>query len=76
MNTTAVQGETVARKKSEPKRYGTLIRVTDAFAEAIRDGSSFEKMSVAEYANTYLLPIVEKRYRDAVVKAARKMEGR
>jgi hypothetical protein len=69
----------VAKKKSAkdlPKRYGTLIRVSDKFAESIRRASSFEKASIAEYAETHLLPVIERRYRDAVLKEAKKMEGK
>lgn len=70
----------VAKKKAEPKgspkRYGTLIRVSDEFADAVHRSASFEKISIAEYATIHLLPVVEKRYRDAVLKEARRMEGR
>jgi hypothetical protein len=67
----------VGRKKhpSDSKRYGTLVRVSDEFAEALRDVVSFEKTSIAEYADAHLLPIVRKRYRDAVIKKARNLEG-
>jgi hypothetical protein len=64
-----------ASEKDQPKRYGTLIRVSDEFAEALRRAASFEKISMAEFATAYLLPVVEKRYRDAVLKEARRMEG-
>jgi len=70
----------VAKKKSdgktEPKRYGTLIRVSDAFADALRNAASFEKMSIAEFADSYLRPATEKRYKEAVLKEARRMEGK
>lgn len=65
-----------AKQEDSGRRYGTLIRVTDEFAEAIKRSASFEGSSIADYANRHLLPIVEKRYRDAVLKEARKMEGR
>jgi hypothetical protein len=67
----------VAKKKSgpAPKRYGTLIRVSDEFAEALRDVVGFEKSSISEFADAHLLPMVRKRYRDAVLKAAKRMEG-
>ena len=65
----------VAKKPTKPKRYGTLIRVSDAFAEALRNAASFEKMNIAEFADTYLLSPTEKRYKDAVLKEARRMEG-
>jgi hypothetical protein len=76
---TASMGEPMAKKKAgggeKPRRYGTLIRVTDEFAQALRRASSFEKVSMAEYAATHLLPVVERRYRDAVLKEARRIEG-
>lgn len=68
----------VARKKPQaaaPKRYGTLIRVSDEFAAALRDVTGFEKSTVAEFADAHLLPVVRKRYRDAVLSAAKRMEG-
>jgi hypothetical protein len=66
----------MARKKAgKPKRYGTLIRVSDEFAAALRDAVGFEKTSMAEFADAHLLPVVRKRYRDAVLKEARRMEG-
>jgi hypothetical protein len=66
----------MARKKAgKPKRYGTLIRVSDEFAAALRDAVGFEKTSMAEFADAQLLPVVRKRYRDAVLKEARRMEG-
>jgi hypothetical protein len=71
----------MAKPKSEKpksegtKRYGTLIRVSDEFAQAIRDVTSFEKVSMAEFADTHLLPLVRKRYRDAVLREARRIEG-
>jgi hypothetical protein len=76
MNAVAESGK-VAKKKSgaAPKKYGTLIRVSDEFADALRDVVGFEKTSIADYADSHLLPLVRKRYRDAVVKAARRLEG-
>jgi hypothetical protein len=66
----------VAKKKSAtPKRYGTLIRVSDEFANALRDVAGFERMSATEFADTVLLPVVRKRYRDGVLKMAKRMEG-
>jgi hypothetical protein len=69
--------ENVGRKKTEesPKRYGTLIRVSDELAEALRQASGFEKMSVSEFGDTHVLPVVRKRYRDAVLREAKRMEG-
>jgi hypothetical protein len=68
----------VARKKasgSSPKRHGTLIRVSDEFAEALNSVTSFERVSVADFADQHLLPVVRKRYRDVVLREAKRMEG-
>jgi hypothetical protein len=67
----------VAMKKSKaaPKRYGTLIRVSDEFAAALKDATGFEKSTVAEFADMHLLQVVRKRYRDAVLSAAKRLEG-
>lgn len=78
MSDTAIRGDDVAKKKAtgQAKRYGTLIRVSDEFAAAIRDAAGFEKLSAAEFVDLHLLAIVRKRYKDAVIKAAKKMEGK
>jgi hypothetical protein len=67
---------TKAKKKgATPKRYGTLIRVSDRFADALRDAAGFERMSATRFADTVLLPVVRKRYRDGVLRMARRLEG-
>lgn len=74
----SVGGLAVGKKRSQegkPRRYGTLIRVTDESAELITRAASFEKLSVAEFVTRYFDPIAEKRYRDAVLKEARRMKG-
>lgn len=62
--------------KDKSKQYGTLIRVSGAFAEAMKRASSFEDLSVADFADAYLIAIVEKRWQDGVVRAAKKIEGK
>jgi hypothetical protein len=73
-----VAGVTVVAKEKpagKPKRYGTMIRVSDAFAEALSDVTSIEKQSIAEFCDTVLLPVVRKRYRESVLRKAKKLEG-
>jgi hypothetical protein len=67
----------VAKKKTgeSPKRYGTLIRLSDEFAAALRDVRVFEKSTVAQFADAHLPPVVRKRYRDAVLSLAKCMQG-
>lgn len=69
--------EKVAKKKADaaPKRYGTLIRVSDAFAEALRDAVGLDKSNVAEFCDRHLLPVVQRHYREAVIRKARQLEG-
>lgn len=68
----------VAKKKTgeSPKRYGTLIRVSDEFAEAMRDLTGLMRTSTAEFADAHLLPVVRKHYRDGLVKKAKEQEGK
>jgi ribosome-binding protein aMBF1 (putative translation factor) len=80
MSSVATPSPAVAKKKSvsgeKPKQYGTLIRVSESFADAIRKASQFQGMSMAGYADEYLLPVVEKKYRDAVLKEAERMKSK
>jgi hypothetical protein len=68
----------VAKKKDEsspePKRYGTLIRVSDEFAGAIKDAASFQKLSIADFADSTLLPVVSKAYQEAVFNEASRLQ--
>ena len=76
---TAISGSTVAKKKqpseSPAKRYGTLIRVSDQLAEALRRVTHFEGKSVAEFADEHFLPIAEKYYQAAVLAEAKRIGG-
>jgi hypothetical protein len=67
----------VAKKKSvaTTRRYRTLIRVSDAFGRALGDVTRFEKVRIAEFADSHPLPVVRKRSRESVLKGARRMEG-
>lgn len=80
MLTTVNEAPYVAKKKPTPdpkaKRYGTLVRVSDEFADALRRVALFEGISQTLIADTILLPVLEKRYKDAVVKEARRVEGK
>jgi hypothetical protein len=75
---TLTASRTVAKKKAEslaePKRYGTLIRVSNEFASAVKDAASFEKVSIADFLDAHVRAAVERRYRDAVLKEARRFE--
>ena len=67
----------VAKKKTvDPhKRKGTLIRVSDELAEALREATGLERMTVADFGDQHLLPVVRKRYRDILIKKARAEGG-
>jgi len=69
--------DAMAKKKSAAtsKRFGSMVRLSDEFAEALSDAAGMEKLSAAKFADAHLLPIVRKRYRDAVLKEAKRLEG-
>ncbi len=62
--TTALMGDAVAKKRStlpesgESKRYGSMIRVGDEFAEAVRKICALSGKSAADYTAERLLSIV------------------
>lgn len=67
----------VAKKttgEKQPKRYGVMVRVTDEFAAALRDATGVEHMSAAEFCDAYLLPVVRKHYKAAILKRAKGFE--
>ena len=66
----------MAKKKKEPADDSTLIRVSKTFAEAIRDAAAPEKISVADFADSHLAPLVAKRYRDWILKEAKRFEAK
>jgi hypothetical protein len=72
-----LENKDMAKKKAveENKRKGTLVRVSDEFAEALSDVVGFEKTNVAAFADAHLLPVVRKRYREQVLQKARRMEA-
>jgi hypothetical protein len=79
MSTATKGGEVGKKRASKPeddKRYGTQIRVSLKFARSIVDAAHFERMSVAEFADEFLFPMTEKRYRESVIREARRMEGK
>ena len=63
----------MAKKASESK--DAMVRVSTAFAEALKDVVRIEGKSIAEFADDYLLPIVRKRYKDSLMKEARRVSG-
>jgi hypothetical protein len=65
----------MAKKKpaEENKRNGRLVRVSDEFAEALDDAVGLEKSTVAAFADAYLLPVVQKRYKDVILQKARRI---
>lgn len=60
-----------------PKR-GSKVRVSDQLAQAIKTASALEQMSIAEFADAYLLPEVRNHYRSLVAQKAESfgMEGK
>jgi hypothetical protein len=69
-------GERPVMAKKAPKRYGTLVRVSDQFAEALRLVTRFEDVSAAEFCDRHFLPIATRRYEEWVLKRAKDIEAR
>jgi len=61
--------------KGEAKPDTTLMRVNVSFNEAVLIAASFERTTVSEFTAKHMLPVVNKHYRDAVMREARRMEG-
>jgi hypothetical protein len=76
MNTTS-EVRDMAKKETEPgaRKYGSLIRVSAEFAEAVNDAARMEKVSAGEFADAQLLPAVRTRSREVVLKEAKRVEG-
>lgn len=74
-----IEAPIVAKKSSkpavQPKRYGTLIRVSDDFAEAIKEAAGFRGQSISEFADAELLERIRKVYSDDVIAKAKKLQG-
>lgn len=69
----------MAKKKAasaDVERNGRLVRVSIGFAEALAAAARIENISAAEFADAYLLAPVQKRYKEAVLKEAKRLEGR
>jgi hypothetical protein len=76
MNTVPENRE-MAKKETDAtaRKYANLVRVSAEFAEALNDAARMEKMSAGEFADTHLLPTVRKRYRETVLKEAKRVGG-
>jgi hypothetical protein len=51
------------------------IRVSDAFADALRKASALQGVSMADFADTHLLAGVQKLYREELGKESKRMAG-
>jgi hypothetical protein len=76
MNVVLTRDVNVAKKKSvkPAKQGGTLIRVSDEFAAAIRDVIGVEHMSTADWLDKHQLASVRKRYREVIARINKEME--
>ena len=75
--TTVPENHDMAKKESETavRKYANLVRVSAEFAEALNDAVRMEKMSAGEFADAHLLPTVRKRYKETVLKEAKRVGG-
>ncbi len=79
---TKLMSPDVAKKRpvhpeaSEPKRYGSMIRVGDEFAEAVRKVCALSGKSAADYTAERLLSIVLDDYDRLLAEEARAAKER
>lgn len=59
----------------EKKRYGTLIRVSDEFADVLKKAAVLHQQSMAQFADKHLLPVAKTRYQSAMTKESKKLKG-
>jgi hypothetical protein len=51
------------------------MQVSDEFAAALKELTGFEQSSIAQFADSHHLPVVRKRYRDAILSKAMRLES-
>jgi hypothetical protein len=76
----AILDRPMARKrtssKDEPKKGGTMIRVTEEVAEALRKVCALKNMTAAEFSEAYYLPVIEQCYRELIAAESKRISGR
>jgi enterochelin esterase-like enzyme len=71
----AAKVQRVAKKKTgEEAAPSTLVRVSTRFAGLLRRASIHEDKTMITFVDEHLLPIVEQRYNEAVLKEAKRIE--
>lgn len=74
----ALMESPVAKKKAtakvEPKKSGTMIRVSDELADALRKVCALEGMSFAEFSEAHYLPVIQARYRELIASESSRIE--
>jgi hypothetical protein len=55
------------------KKAVRMMRVSTEFADAVAKVSQLENLNAAEFVDTHFLPIVRKRYKEAIIKEAKRL---
>ena len=64
----------VPRKRSESRRFNTLVRMDDELVERAKKVAALKGISVAEYFSDTLRPIVDRDFAKEVKKLARETD--
>jgi hypothetical protein len=66
---------TVAKKKSESRRFNTLVRMDDDLCDKARVLAAMRKVSMAEMFTDMLRPLVERELEKEYAKRAKRPKG-
>lgn len=71
MTTATSEARDVAKKRSESRRYNTLVRLDDEVAAKARKVAALKGVSLAEMFSSILGPIVDREFAREVAKLTR-----
>lgn len=76
MAATPTEVPEVAKKRSESRKFNTLVRLDDTLVEKAKKVAALRGISLAEYFSDTLRPIVDRDMSREVKKLARDEEGK
>lgn len=78
METNAIRrNDTMGRKKSEgdPAPKGTMMRVSESFAEKIKRASGERGLSATEFCDEFLTSCIDKAHKEYIQQEAKRLAG-
>jgi hypothetical protein len=59
--------------KEDTRQHTTMVRVSTLLAEGLKSTATMEGISIAEFADVHLLPVVKKRYREILIREMQRL---